>query len=353
MEEAHDAPENDQSASNAAAGQSQPPQLAQPPAASSSAPGQNQAAPTAGGGKEEKTNVRELIWFLLAFVAGGAICGIVILVAGRTIGCNYQCLPGTFQFGVIFSIIVVAIGGIIAAFGKKIIALRLYKLLVLGCAGFLVVSLFYFFALVQVQGEGYRLPQCTPTPTPTLTPTPTPSPIPAISAASCPGDADFTFEDGTSGNWIIRYDGDQMLGDSLKYSEAAPCAGKPVKALEFNFELGAGYDPQIGLDGKGVPIAGGMSAWLYAPEGAPPGLAARCFVMEVESRGYAWYETGSRLVVPGEWVKISCPIRDFHWKQGGDGNGWRNPPQFIGLAFKDIQGNPYPGKVYVTSIDIK
>jgi hypothetical protein len=177
--------------------------------------------------------------------------------------------------------------------------------------------------------------------------------VPTATYTACPGPADFTFEDGTRGNWVIRYDGTTLMGESLEYSNAVQCNGNPVDSLAFKFQLGTGHGAQVGLDGKGIPLAAGMSAWLYAPKDTPATLAVRCIVMEGESRGYAWYETDPKPLSPGAWVKIDCPYSGFHWVEGGDGKGWQNPPQFIGLGFLDTQDKPYLGTIELTSVDIQ
>ena len=176
---------------------------------------------------------------------------------------------------------------------------------------------------------------------------------PKAESAACPGPADFTFQDRTLGNWVIRHEGTKEMGISLKYSNAMQCNGNPVDSMAFKFQLGEGHGAQIGLDGRGIPLVGSISAWFYAPENTPSTVAVRCILMEGESRGWAWHETDEKPLSPGEWVKIDCPYSQFHWVEGGDGTEWQNPLQFIGLGFLDIQGGSYQGTVYVTGIDIK
>jgi hypothetical protein len=163
----------------------------------------------------------------------------------------------------------------------------------------------------------------------------------------CPPQETGAFASQTSEGWLIRYEGERRLGETLAY-EAVLCRADPVDTLAFDFQLGSEYgSAQVGLDGRGAGLIAGMGAWIYSEEDNPATLAVQCFVMEGEGQGWAWHESAPQALQPGRWQALDCPAEGF------TPPGWANPPQFIGLLFSDTAGGQGLSRVNLADISIR
>jgi len=163
----------------------------------------------------------------------------------------------------------------------------------------------------------------------------------------CPPKDTQAFASQTTEGWLIRYEGDQRLGEDLEY-EVLRCRGARVDSLAFDLQLGSEYSSaQIGLDGSGAALIAGMGAWIYSAKDNPPTLAVQCFVLEGAAQNWVWHETAPQTLEPGRWQEIDCPADQF------SPQGWTNPPQFIGLLFADTAGGQALNRVNVAANSIR
>jgi len=163
----------------------------------------------------------------------------------------------------------------------------------------------------------------------------------------CPPQDTQAFASQTTEGWLMRYEGDQRLGEDLEY-EALRCRGDRLDSLAFDFQLGSEYgSAQIGLDGSGAALIAGMGAWVYSAKDNPSTLAVQCFVLEGAAQNWAWHETAPQQLSPGRWQEIDCPAAEF------SPPGWVNPPQFIGLLFSDTAGGQALNRVNVAATSIR
>ncbi len=163
----------------------------------------------------------------------------------------------------------------------------------------------------------------------------------------CPPQDTQAFASQTTEGWLIRYEGDQRLGEDLEY-ESLRCRGARVDSLAFDFQLGSEYgSAQIGLDGSGAALIAGMGTWVYSAKDNPATLAVQCFVLEGAAQNWVWHETAPQTLEPGRWQAVDCPADQF------SPPGWANPPQFIGLLFADTAGGQGLSRVNVAATNIR
>ncbi len=154
----------------------------------------------------------------------------------------------------------------------------------------------------------------------------------------------YTFEDGTNGCWVVRYDAGEPQGQMTTFTTERAYQGQG--SLHFAFDLAQVSKHRGQTIRYNMPFAGYASAYVYAPPDAPADLEAGFFAMELDHDPFNYHQADQLFrLTPGRWTPITWRVIVA---------GWEQPLHLLGIEVRQVGGGgSYSGYVLIDEVFIQ